>query len=78
MITDEQYMSSMLPGYADTDTDTRYGDTLIHYFSKNKDTGIRQYIYKNKNKYKFQELEYEKIEVPGTIMRHKLIYSYVL
>ena len=36
----------MLPGYADTDTGTRYGDTPIRYFSKNKDTGIRQYIYK--------------------------------
>jgi len=36
--------NSMLPGYADTDTGTRYGDTPIRHFSKNKDTGIRQYI----------------------------------
>jgi len=35
---------AMLPAYADTDTDTRYGDTSIRHFFKNKDTGIRQYI----------------------------------
>jgi len=33
-------LEPMLSGYADTDTGTRYGDTLIRYFSKNKDTGI--------------------------------------
>ena len=35
----------MLPGYLDTDTDTRYVDTPIRHFSKNTDTGIREYIY---------------------------------
>jgi len=35
---------AILPGYADTDTGTRYGDTPIRHFSKNKDTVIRQYI----------------------------------
>ena len=37
-------LAAMLPGYADTDTSTRYGDTPIRHFSKNKDTRIRQYI----------------------------------
>jgi hypothetical protein len=33
------------PRYGDTDTDTRYVDTGIRHFPKNKDTGIRLYIY---------------------------------
>jgi len=37
---------AMLPGYLDTNTDTRYVDTPIRHFSKNTDTGIREYIYK--------------------------------
>ena len=55
----EQYgntsTKAMLPGYADMDTGTRYGDTLICYFSKNKDTGIHTH--------KFQGLYCEKIEI---------------
>jgi len=39
------YMLAMLPGYLDTDMDTRYVDTPIHHFSKNTNTGIREYIY---------------------------------
>ena len=41
---DRQKHEPMLPGYADTDTGTRYGDMRIRHFSQNADTGIRQYI----------------------------------
>ena len=67
---------AMLPGYADTDTGTRYGDTPIRHFSKNKDTGIRQYIYNNIaffsqvswGRLKMKPERNKRIEVSGTRM----------
>jgi hypothetical protein len=38
-----KYVLNHALSYTDTDTGMRYGDTPIHHFPKNTDTGIRQH-----------------------------------